>query len=131
MNNFDQSNSRLGKLYRNKESAWLAGLCAGLAEKYGLPVAVVRIIAILLLFTPINWIEVMAYLLCWVIVPAKPRDLYRSAEEADFWHRVHYSPSDTFGNLRHRYRDLEHRLQRMEAYLTSKEYELDREINRS
>lgn len=130
MNNIDQTDNRHGKLYRDKERAWLAGLCVGLAEKHGLPVAVVRIIAILLLFTPLNWIMVIGYLICWVIIPVKPRDLYRSPAEADFWQRVRYSPTDTFGNVRHRFRDLEHRLQRMEAYLTSKEYELDREINK-
>lgn len=121
---------RRQRLYRDSEHAWIAGVCAGLAEKHGLPRAVVRIIAVLLLFTPLTLPVIVAYVVAAVVIPKKPVDLFRSREEERFWRSVNRAPSDTFGSLRHRFREMEHRLRRMEAYVTSNEYELDRELGR-
>lgn len=121
---------RRQKLYRDSEHAILAGVCAGLAEKHGLPRLVVRLIAVLLLFTPLNFAVVIAYIVAAFAVPRKPADLYRSPEEETFWRSVNRAPSDTFGTMRHRYRELEQRLRRMEAYITSSEFELDRELGK-
>lgn len=126
----DNHFGRRQRLYRDTEHAWLAGVCAGLAEKHGLPRVVVRAIAVLLLFTPLNFAVVVAYLVAAFAIPRKPVDLYRSPEEETFWRSVNRAPADTFGALRHRFRELEHRLRRMEAYITSKEFELDRELGR-
>ena len=53
-----------------------------------------------------------------------------SQEKAEFWRGVSNAPSDAFGSLRHRFRELNLRLERMEAYVTSKEFEIDRELGR-
>lgn len=118
------------KLYRDTEHKVIAGVCAGLAEKHGMPRILVRLIAVLLLFTPLTLVVVIAYCIAAFVVPPKPRDLYGSPEEEVFWRSVNSAPSDTFGQLRHRFREIENRLRRMEAYVTSKEYELDRELGR-
>lgn len=118
------------RLYRDKQHAIIAGVCAGLAEKHGMPRAVVRLIAVLLLFTPLCGVVVIAYIVAAFVIPPKPTDLYRSPDEEHFWRSVNRAPQDTFGSLRHRFRELEHRLRRMEAYVTSKEFELDRELNK-
>jgi phage shock protein C len=52
-------------------------------------------------------------------------------EKAQFWRGVSNAPSDVFSNVRHRFRQLDMRLQKMEAFVTSKEFEIDRELNRS
>lgn len=121
---------RSQKLYRDTEHKIIAGVCAGLAEKHGMPRILVRLIAVLLLFTPLTLVVVIAYCIAAFVVPPKPRDLYGSPEEEVFWRSVNSAPSDTFGQLRHRFREIENRLRRMEAYVTSKEYQLDREIGR-
>lgn len=118
------------KLYRDTEHKIIAGVCAGLAEKHGMPRVLVRLIAVLLLFTPLTLLVVIAYCVAAFVVPPKPRDLYGSPEEEVFWRSVNSAPSDTFGQLRHRFREIENRLRRMEAYITSKEFELDRELGR-
>jgi hypothetical protein len=41
------------------------------------------------------------------------------------------APSDVFSNLSHRFRELDLRLQKMEAYVTSKAFDIDRELGRS
>jgi len=44
---------------------------------------------------------------------------------------VSNAPSDVFGAMRHRFRELNVRLEKMEAYVTSREFEIDRELARS
>lgn len=122
--------ARHQRLYRDTEHRCIAGVCAGLAEKHGLPRFVVRCIAILLLFTPLSLAVIIAYVLAAFLIPEKPRDLYKSQAEETFWRSVNRAPADTFGQVRHQFRELENRLRRMEAYITSKEFELDRELSR-
>ena len=47
--------------YRDRENAWLFGVCAGIADRFNFRVGAVRIIAVisLLLFT---WLTVVIYL---------------------------------------------------------------------
>lgn len=122
--------ARHQRLYRDPEHRIIAGVCAGIAEKHGLPRLLVRLIAVLLLLTPLTLFVVIAYCVAAFVIPQKPRDLYRSPDEEVFWRSVNRAPSDTFGQLRHRFREMENRLRRMEAYVTSKEFELDRELGR-
>jgi phage shock protein C len=42
--------------------------------------------------------------------------------------RVRSSPHDTLSGIRYRFRDLDIRLQRLEKYVTSNRYKLDREF---
>ena len=56
--------------------------------------------------------------------------LYQTQEQAEFWRGVSNAPSDVFGSLRHRFRELNLRLERMEAYVTSREFSIDRELGR-
>jgi len=63
-------------------------------------------------------------------LPVKPRDLYESQEHAEFWRGVSTAPHDVFGSLSHRFKELNLRLERMEAFVTSKEFEIDRELGR-
>lgn len=122
--------TRQQRLYRDTGHKLLAGVCAGIAERHGLPRLVVRAITVLLLFTPLTLVVVIAYCVAAFLVPEKPRDLYRSPDEEVFWRSVNRAPADTFGQVRHRFREMENRLRRMEAYVTSKEFELDRELGR-
>ena len=58
----------MGKLYRSSDRK-IAGVCAGLAENFGLGVGVVRLVMlVLLLFTGVG---LVAYLILWVIMPEK------------------------------------------------------------
>jgi phage shock protein C len=73
---------------------------------------------------------IVAYIVLAIVLPVKPANLYETPEQAEFWRGVSNAPSDVFGSLRHRFRELSLRLERMEAYVTSKEFEIDRELGR-
>jgi len=119
------------RLFRDRENAMLAGVCAGIAGYFGFNVKGTRlVVALLTLFPPFTAFVIISYLVLAIVLPVKPEDLYESPEQAEFWRGVSTAPSDVFGALRHRFRELNHRLERMEAFVTSKEFEIDRELNR-
>ena len=118
------------RLFRDKENAMLAGVCAGIAEYAGLNRKGTRIVVALLCLTPMLGLIVISYLVLAIVLPVKPAGLYETQEQAEFWRGVSNAPSDVFGSLRHRFRELSMRLEKMEAYVTSKEFEIDRELGR-
>jgi phage shock protein C len=105
------------KLYRDKENALIAGVCAGIAEYFGWNRKGMRLIYALLCLIP-------------PFFPFMAVGLYETKEQAEFWRGVSNAPSDVFGSLSHRFRELTLRLERMEAFVTSKEFEIDRELSR-
>jgi len=119
------------RLFRDKEHAVLAGVCAGIAEYFGFNRKGVRLVTFLLmLFPPFFAFVIISYIVLAIVLPAKPVDLYETSEQAEFWRGVSNAPSDVFGALRHRFRELNHRLEKMEAFITSREFEIDRELGR-
>jgi phage shock protein C len=117
------------RLYRDKQNRMLAGVCAGLADYFdfnrkGLRVAVV----VMALFPPFFPFVVVSYILLAIILPNRPEALYDNADQADFWRGISNAPSDVFGAIRHRFRELNMRLEKMEAYVTSREFKIDREL---
>jgi len=119
------------RLYRDREHAMLAGVCAGIAEYFGLNRKGVRLATVLLmLLPPFFAFVVITYVVLTIVLPVKPVDLYETKEQAEFWRGVTTAPSDVFGALSHRFRELSLRLERMEAHVTSREFEIDRELGR-
>jgi len=119
------------RLFRDRENAMLAGVCAGLSEYFGLNRKGVRIATVLLmLLPPFFAFVVISYIVLAIVLPVKPTDMYKDQEHAEFWRGVTTAPSDVFGALSHRFRELNMRLERMEAYVTSKEFDFDRELER-
>ncbi len=118
------------RLYRDKDNAMLAGVCAGLASYFGLNRKGLRLIVAVstLFFFPF---VVPAYIILAIILPVKPQDLYQDEGQEKFWRGVSMAPTDVFSNLSHRFRELDLRLQKMEAYVTSREFEMDRELGRN
>ena len=117
------------RLYRDKENAILAGVCAGIASYFGLCRKGLRVVVAIstVFFFPF---VVPAYIILAIILPTKPVDLYKDESQEKFWRGVSMAPSDVFGNLNHRFRELDVRLQKMEAYVTSREFDMDRELGR-
>ena len=119
------------KLFRDKENAMLAGVCAGIADYAGFNRKGVRVVtALLCLMPPFFPFVVVSYIVLAILLPVKPANLYETEEQAEFWRGVSNAPSDVFGSLSHRFRELNMRLERMEAFVTSKEFEIDRELGR-
>jgi phage shock protein C len=118
------------RLYRNRDNAMLAGVCAGLADYFGFNRNGVRLVVAVsaLFFLPF---VAVSYLVLAIVLPVKPREEPVDNEKAEFWRDVSNAPADVFSNVKHRFRELDRRLQRMEAFVTSKEFEIDRELGRA
>jgi phage shock protein C len=117
------------RLYRDKDNGILAGVCAGLANYFGLNRRGLQLVVAVctLFFFPF---VVPAYIVLAIILPVQPSNLYESESQEKFWRGVKLAPTDVFSNLNHRFRELDLRLQKMEAFVTSKEFEMDRELGR-
>lgn len=59
-------------LYRPREDRVIAGVCAGLAKRFGLSTFLVRVIFILLLILPPA--AILPYLFLWIIMPSEPSE---------------------------------------------------------
>jgi phage shock protein C len=115
------------KLYKNRGRGKIAGVCAGVADYVGIPALVVRVVAVIALFMLTLPTLVIYFGAAWLLDDA-PERLYDSPEEERFWRRVRATPSKTATDLRHRFWEGERRLRRIEAHITSKEFELRRKF---
>jgi len=59
--------------YRSRQGKMIAGVCAGLAEQFGISVTALRLAAVLLTLLGAGW-GVIVYVVLWVIMPYKSRD---------------------------------------------------------
>ena len=64
------------KLYRNDETAVVAGVLSGLAEYFKQDPVLFRLIAILLLVVTGVFPGLMMYLIAWFIIPKRPKADY-------------------------------------------------------
>ena len=98
-----------------------------IAAYFGISPLFIRIPWIVSLFINPVMSAIVYFVLAWLL-PERPPDLFASEEEEVFWKQVRTEPVGTVHDLRHRFRNAEARLRAMEAYVTSPEYELNREL---
>ena len=139
------------KLYKNPDKAKICGICAGVAEYLGLEVWVVRIIAVsLLLF--FNGGILLAYIVMCLVLDPKPGSQsnrgcfgsekhryqrnqqekestpYRSSVR-EVW-KAGISPKDLFEKVESKFSQVEQKLQKLESYVTSNQFELEKEFKK-
>jgi phage shock protein C len=122
----NSSNVRF-RLWRDRDRAIIAGVCAGIADYIGVEPIVVRLVVVLglIFFFPPT---IVAYVILAVVLRPKPPALYASPEEEAFWRSVGTAPADTFHSLKRKFADLEMRLGQMESQVASGDFELHREF---
>lgn len=122
---FDSPNPH--RLYRIPERGIIGGVCAGIADYFGIRPALVRLAMVLalLFFTPPF---ILGYVIALLVLPVRPPQLYRDPEDEAFWRGVSMKPDRTLAGLTQRFRTFEKRVENLEAYVASKEFELDRAI---
>jgi phage shock protein C len=117
------------RLQRDVERRWIGGVCAGLANYLTVPVFFVRLCALPLVLTPLLPLSVVAYVVACLAIPAAPeRTEPVDTEREEFRRSALASPSATFRHVRHQMRELEHRIRRMEAYVTSPGFDIDQQL---
>jgi len=114
------------RFYRDTDRAKLGGVCAGLADYFGFNLCVTRFLAIVAFFVAMP-MTIIAYLAAVLLIPARSARNDRPADP-EFRRAVRSSPAQTADDIRRRFRSLDRRLARMEKYVTSSRYELDREF---
>lgn len=135
------------RLYKNPDQAKLCGVCAGLAEYFDFETWVVRVIAFsFLLFS--GGTAVVAYFVACFILDPKPgtksnkgcfggerqRNKSGSPEKRQYkpsvkevWKKGE-APSETLGEVEDSFAKIEEKLQKMETFVTSKKYQLEKEF---
>jgi phage shock protein C len=58
------------KLYRDEHRKTIGGVCAGLAEYFGVDVSVVRVIFVLAVF--LKGVGIIPYIVLWIVLPKRP-----------------------------------------------------------
>ena len=115
------------RFYRNSDRAIVAGVCSGLADYFGFNVRVTRLLAfICLLMAPP--ITLLVYFGTVLLVPSMPERLPRADADPAFNRAVRSNPAQTLGDVKRRFQSLDARLARLERYVTSSRYDLDREF---
>jgi phage shock protein C len=115
------------RLYRDRENRRLMGLCAGIANYFGIEPLFVRIAALAAAFF-FPFPVIPAYFIAGAILPRKPPQLYATAEEESLWREVTVAPDRSFHALKLKFRDLEARLARIESDVVSGDVELRRKF---
>lgn len=116
------------RLYKNPRDGKVMGVCAGIADYFDMRPFVIRVLVVLGMlvgaFAPI----LIGYFVLGIVLEPKPSELYNDPQEDEFWRKVRTQPDYTSADLKKRFQDIERRTRRMEAYMTSRKFRLDREL---
>lgn len=72
--------------YRDRENAWIFGVCAGIADRFNFRLSTVRIIAIISLIVTF-WLSAAVYIGATLLIREKPLVYSGRRSEYDFWRR--------------------------------------------
>ncbi|NIB43913.1 envelope stress response membrane protein PspC [Pseudomaricurvus alkylphenolicus] len=123
-------------LYRNKSEGKIAGVCAGLADHFDFDPWVVRLFFIAG-FVFLNGLAIFAYVAGWMLMAPASDNAVESVEYDERRHsyrrknmfRHSASPSRRLQEAQRRLNGVMRRVEDMEAYVTSRQYELNREFS--
>ncbi|XOV79084.1 MAG: envelope stress response membrane protein PspC [Aestuariibacter sp.] len=135
------------ELYRDPEKGKLAGVCAGIAKYFGWELWLIRIIFISGVLLTGSFFLV-AYVVAWFILekdPGAQSDSHSGAKQFNWgsnseseevkvevkskvW-QAGEPPRQAFKDITASFDRLEQRLRKVESYVTSKEFQLNREIS--
>ena len=123
--NAERNQGLVNRLYRIPSRGKVFGVCAGLADYFGFDVTVTRVLVVIGAFFSAPLVFV-AYVVLGFLLPVKEvgdRDVPDPVQR-----QVRSNPHSSLSGVRYRFRDLDVRLQRIEKYVTSSRYKLDREF---
>ena len=72
--------------YRDRENAWIFGVCAGIADRFNFRLSTVRIIAVICLVL-FFWATALVYIAATLLIREKPLIYSGRHTEYDFWRR--------------------------------------------
>ena len=118
-----------GGLYRSRDGMIL-GVCKGIADTFDFSVFWARVITLILLFFSGFWPMMILYFIAALLMKPEPVLPIQTDEEKEFYDSYIYSRKGATDRLKRRYNNLERRIQRMEHYVTSREFDWEHRLNR-
>lgn len=116
------------RFYRNRDKAMLGGVCAGIADYFGFNLCATRFLTVVaFIFMPLT---ALGYLALVILIPSASLKDIEQPKDPAFRKAVRSAPAQTMGDVRSRFKSLDRRLARLEKYVTSSRYQLDREFER-
>jgi len=73
--------------YRDRESGWIFGVCAGLADRFNFRLGTIRVIAVICLIL-FFWLTAAIYLAATLLIKDKPLIYSGNNSEYEFWRRT-------------------------------------------
>ena len=117
------------RFYRSRQDKVIAGVCGGIAERFGWEPILVRVLFVLLTLFGLGPIAIVTYVVVWMITPRMPIGYgSMSPDEDAFWRGVQDRPRATFGTIKYTFMDLDERLKNLERAVTSDEWRLRQEF---
>jgi phage shock protein C len=121
-------------LYRDPSNGKLGGVCAGIAEYFGMEIWLVRILTVSAFLLGIGFLVTLAYIAAWLILEKMPEErVYQQALFRD--HHVKQKPwqagkpaGQILRSVEAELDKMEQELREMEAYVTSSAFNVDREF---
>lgn len=123
-----------GTLYRDPDNGRLAGVCAGLANHFGMETWLVRILTVSAFLLGFGFFVVVAYIAAVLILDKKPAQEHETVEPAQAApaHQVKQKPwqsgksaSQLIRDLNGEFTQMEDKITQMEAYVTSSAFNVD------
>lgn len=106
------------QLYRRPEKGMIKGVCAGVAEYLSIPVLLVRIMVVLSVLCGLFFLTILLYLALVLFLPVAPIDKQAQTQRQ--------SSQQQFTQVTRELQLCEQRLRRLERYLTSESFKLER-----
>ncbi len=110
-------------LYRDPAKGWIAGVCAGVAEAYGQPVWLARIL-MLTIFIFSGSLGLLLYIAGVFLLDKRPQGLEQPHHSQPLFHYGE-GAAVRARQLAERLRTVDQRVQAMERYVTSNRYKVN------
>lgn len=125
------------KLYRDPKNGKLGGICAGLAEYFGLEIWIIRLFVISAFLFSAGFFVVIAYIAACFILDELPaqrqwqQSIYKAhTMKKNAWQSGH-SAQQILKNVNAELDQIENSIEQMESYVTSFTFKMDCEFRRS
>jgi phage shock protein C len=121
-------------LYRIPQSGKIAGVCAGIADYFNFETWLVRVLAISIFLLGGSGIVVVIYIALWMILDVKApteqgRDDFKDIEVKKKVWQAGEPAKQALSDVNRQFYSLELRLQNLERYVTSDNFDLKRQID--
>lgn len=123
------------EFYRIPQQGKIAGVCAGIAERFNMEIWLVRVCVVSAFFLGGSGFVLLMYIAAWFMLDKKPLTVpniggldHSVSVKSKIWQQG--QPAKVaLREVKTQFRQIELRLQNVEGFVTSKEFDLARQIN--